>query len=81
MYVNTHLNTTVIFQEGPSRIDFLLSYEYQRIWIEERDLWQKRMYPETTTAKVDVITKYIMSFKNAPPKPKKVTKEPFVMKK
>ncbi|XP_063376112.1 uncharacterized protein LOC134663624 [Cydia fagiglandana] len=69
------------FMEGQSRIGWLLSYEYQRMWIAERDLWKKRMYPENTTFNVDVVKSYVLSFKNAqqPPKPEK--KKMFKMKK
>ncbi|XP_013200534.1 uncharacterized protein LOC106143099 isoform X2 [Amyelois transitella] len=69
------------FMEGPSRIEWLLSYEYQRMWVEEREQWKKRMYPENTTVNVDIVKRYVLSFKtnNPPPKPEKKT--PFKMKK
>ncbi|XP_060804917.1 uncharacterized protein LOC106143099 isoform X3 [Amyelois transitella] len=68
-------------EEGPSRIEWLLSYEYQRMWVEEREQWKKRMYPENTTVNVDIVKRYVLSFKtnNPPPKPEKKT--PFKMKK
>lgn len=60
---------------------WLLSYEYQRMWLEERDAWNKRMYPENTTVNVDVVKRYVLSFKTntQPEKPEK--KKPFKMKK
>ncbi|XP_063358808.1 uncharacterized protein LOC134648250 [Cydia amplana] len=69
------------FMEGKSRIGWLLSYEYQRMWIAERDLWKKRMYPEHTAVNIDIVKTYVLSFKNAqkPPKPEK--EKMFKMKK
>ncbi|KAH9645175.1 hypothetical protein HF086_005720 [Spodoptera exigua] len=32
------------FMEGKSRIEWLLSYEYQRMWIKEIEAWKKRMF-------------------------------------
>ncbi|PZC74688.1 hypothetical protein B5X24_HaOG207357 [Helicoverpa armigera] len=69
------------FMEGRTRIEFLLSYEYQRMWMEEIEGWKKRMYPENTTVNVDIVKRYVLTFKtdHQPPKPEK--KKPFKMKK
>ncbi|XP_049867557.1 uncharacterized protein LOC126367807 [Pectinophora gossypiella] len=69
------------FMEGKARIEHVLSYEYQRMWLEERELWKKRMYPENTIVNVDVVKRYVLTFKtnHQPPKPEK--KKPFKMKK
>ncbi|XP_053608113.1 uncharacterized protein LOC128673927 [Plodia interpunctella] len=69
------------FMEGKPRVEWLLSYEYQRMWVEEREAWKKRMYPENTTVNVDVVKRYILSFKNVTPPPKPEKKAPFKMKK
>ncbi|CAH0700715.1 unnamed protein product [Spodoptera exigua] len=69
------------FMEGKSRIEWLLSYEYQRMWIKEIEAWKKRMYPESTTVNVDVVKRYVLTFKtnHQPAKPEK--KKPFKIKK
>ncbi|XP_045764724.1 uncharacterized protein LOC123866957 [Maniola jurtina] len=69
------------FMEGRSRIEWLLSYEYQRMWLEEREAWKKRMYPENVTVNVDIVKRYVLTFKTNynPPKPEQ--KKPFKMKK
>ncbi|CAK1549793.1 unnamed protein product [Leptosia nina] len=69
------------FMEGPSRIAWLLSYEYQRMWVEEREAWKKRMYPENTTVNVDIVKKYVLTFKSNHQPPKPEQKKPFKMKK
>ncbi|KPJ11758.1 hypothetical protein RR48_08064 [Papilio machaon] len=69
------------FSEGPSRIEWLLSYEYYRMWLEEREAWKKRMYPENTTVNIDVVKRYVLTFKNNHQPPKPVKKQPFKMKK
>ncbi|KPI93899.1 hypothetical protein RR46_13064, partial [Papilio xuthus] len=68
-------------QEGPSRIEWLLSYEYYRMWLEEREAWKKRMYPENTTVNIDIVKRYVLTFKNNHQPPKPVKKQPFKMKK
>lgn len=69
------------FMDGKSRVEWLLSYEYFRMWLEEREAWKKRMYPENTTVNVDIVKSYVLSFKtnNQPVKP--AVKKPFKMKK
>ncbi|CAH0726605.1 unnamed protein product, partial [Brenthis ino] len=67
--------------EGPSRIQWLLSYEYQRRWMEEREAWKKRMYPENTTVNVDVVKRYVLTFKTDHQPPKSEQKKPFKIKK
>ncbi|KAJ0181747.1 hypothetical protein K1T71_002469 [Dendrolimus kikuchii] len=69
------------FMEGKSRIEWLLSYEYQRMWLEEREVWKKRMYPENTTVNVDIVKRYVLTFKTAHQVPKVEKKKPFKMKK
>ncbi|XP_059059396.1 uncharacterized protein LOC131852698 [Achroia grisella] len=69
------------FMEGNSRIEWLLSYEYQRMWTEEREVWKKRMYPENTTVNVDVVKRYVLTFKTNHQSPNLEKKEPFKMKK
>ncbi|CAH4004752.1 uncharacterized protein LOC123711612 [Pieris brassicae] len=69
------------FMEGPSRIPWLLSYEYQRMWVEEREAWKKRMYPENTTVNVDIVKRYVLTFKSNHQPPKPEEKKPFKMKK
>ena len=69
------------FMEGKSRIGWLLSYEYHRMWLEEREAWKKRMYPENTTVNVDIVKSYVLSFKTNHQAPKAEKKKPFKMKK
>ncbi|XP_046961229.1 uncharacterized protein LOC124530905 [Vanessa cardui] len=69
------------FMEGPNRIQWLLSYEYYRMWLEEREAWKKRMYPENTTVNVDVVKRYVLTFKTTYQPPKPEQKKPFKMKK
>ncbi|KOB74326.1 G-rich RNA sequence binding factor 1 [Operophtera brumata] len=49
--------------DGKSRVELLLSYEYQRMWLVERAAWQQRMYPENTTLNVDFVKRYVHTFK------------------
>lgn len=51
------------------------------MWLEEREAWKKRMYPENTTVNVDIVKRYVLTFRtnNQPVKAEK--KEPFKMKK
>ncbi|XP_028175920.1 uncharacterized protein LOC135087882 [Ostrinia nubilalis] len=69
------------FMEGKSRIEWLLSYEYHRMWLEEREAWKKRMYPENTTVSVDIVKSYVLTFKTNHQAPKPEKKKPFKMKK
>ncbi|KAJ2953531.1 hypothetical protein O0L34_g1133 [Tuta absoluta] len=69
------------FMEGPARVEHLLSYEYQRMWLEEREAWQKRMYPENLGENVDVVNRYVLTFKTNHQQPKQEKKKPFKMKK
>ncbi|XP_073941602.1 uncharacterized protein isoform X2 [Choristoneura fumiferana] len=69
------------FMEGKSRVGWLLSYEYQRMWLAERELWKKRMYPENTTVNVDIVKSYVLTFKTAHQAPKPEKKKQFKMKK
>lgn len=51
------------------------------MWIDEREAWKKRMFPENLAENVDVVKRYVASFKTEtkPPKPEK--KKPFKIKK
>ncbi|KAI5641579.1 hypothetical protein NE865_06336 [Phthorimaea operculella] len=69
------------FMEGPPRVEHLLSYEYQRMWLEEREAWQKRMYPENLVENVDIVKKYVLTFKTNHQPPKQEKKKPFKIKK
>lgn len=60
---------------------WLLSNEYQRMWLVERDQWQKRMYPENTTVNIDIVKRYVLTFKTEHAQPKPEIKKPFKMKK
>ncbi|XP_028036273.1 uncharacterized protein LOC114247486 [Bombyx mandarina] len=69
------------FMEGKSRIEWLLSYEYQRMWLDEREAWKKRMYPENTTVNVDIVKRYVLTFKTAHQAIKTQKKKLFKIKK
>ena len=49
--------------------------------MEEREAWKKRMYPENTTVNVDVVKRYVLTFKTDHQPPKVEQKKPFKMKK
>lgn len=68
-------------QEGSSHISLLIAHEYQRMWITERDAWKKRMYPENVSVNVDIVKRYILTFKNNVKPKKPEEKKPFKMKK
>ncbi|CAH2238120.1 jg18498 [Pararge aegeria aegeria] len=69
------------FMEGRSQIQWILSYEYQRMWLDEREAWKKRMYPENTTVNVDIVKRYVLTFKTNHHPPKQEQKLPFKIKK
>ncbi|VVC91883.1 unnamed protein product [Leptidea sinapis] len=69
------------FMQGPARIQWLLSYEYQRMWIVEREAWKKRLFPEKTAQAEDIVKNYVLSFKTNTLPPKPEPKKPFKMKK
>lgn len=50
------------------------------MWLEEREAWKKRMYPENTTENIDVVKRYVLTFKNNNKPPKPEQKKPFKIK-
>lgn len=62
-------------------MNLVLSYEYQRMWLLERDEFQKKLYP-VSEGRVNLIKRYVASLKNntKPPEIQK-NKELFKMKK
>lgn len=67
-------------QEGREDMYYIMSYEYQRMWLTEREAWHKRMFPDNTV-NVDIVKRYVQTFKNNHQPPKPEEKKPFVMKK
>lgn len=51
------------------------------MWLEEREAWKKRMYPENITTTVDIVKSYVLTFKTNHQAPKPEKKKPFKMKK